>query len=202
MIGGDLRADAGRISRATDASCRSRGPHDAVDGRHLPAHRRPQAGRHPAQSVARARTSPCPRSRAGGAAGSFVDGAAERRAVADASERFGVVARSLEAPIRTLSGGNQQKALLARWHLADADVFVLIEPTRGVDVGARAEIYRRLDALAARRQGDHRRLVRHPGGAGARRSHPRRARRRDRRRDDARREIDEERLNLLVQGAQ
>ncbi len=50
--------------------------------------------------------------------------------------------------MRTLSGGNQQKALIARWHLADADVFVLIEPTRGVDVGARADIYRRLDALA------------------------------------------------------
>ena len=50
--------------------------------------------------------------------------------------------------MRTLSGGNQQKALIARWDLADADVFILIEPTRGVDVGARAEIYRRLDALA------------------------------------------------------
>jgi len=50
--------------------------------------------------------------------------------------------------MRTLSGGNQQKALIARWDLADADIFVLVEPTRGVDVGARADIYRRLDALA------------------------------------------------------
>ena len=50
--------------------------------------------------------------------------------------------------MRTLSGGNQQKALIGRWHLADADIFVLVEPTRGVDVGARADIYRRLDALA------------------------------------------------------
>ena len=73
---------------------------------------------------------------------------AERRRRGEARPTFGVVAASLEAPIRTLSGGNQQKALLARWHLADADVFVLIEPTRGVDVGARADIYRRLDALA------------------------------------------------------
>ena len=59
-----------------------------------------------------------------------------------------MVASSLEAPIRTLSGGNQQKALLARWHLADAEAFILIEPTRGVDVGARADIYRRLESLA------------------------------------------------------
>jgi ABC-type sugar transport system ATPase subunit len=50
--------------------------------------------------------------------------------------------------MRNLSGGNQQKALVARWRLADMDIFVLIEPTRGVDVGARTEIYRRLDALA------------------------------------------------------
>lgn len=73
---------------------------------------------------------------------------AERQAIAAALALFGVVARSPEAPIRTLSGGNQQKALLARWHLADSDIFVLVEPTRGVDVGARAEIYRRLAALA------------------------------------------------------
>ena len=79
---------------------------------------------------------------------------------------FGVVAASPETPIRTLSGGNQQKALLARWHLADAEVFVLIEPTRGVDVGARADIYRRLDALAKRRQGDRPGLVRPRRGAG------------------------------------
>ncbi|MBN8998373.1 MAG: sugar ABC transporter ATP-binding protein, partial [Rhizobiales bacterium] len=75
----------------------------------------------------------------------------ENLAVASLSARrgpLGVVAASIEVPIRTLSGGNQQKALLARWQLADMELFVLIEPTRGVDVGARAEIYRRLDALA------------------------------------------------------
>jgi ABC-type sugar transport system ATPase subunit len=74
---------------------------------------------------------------------------AERAAVNDEVRKFGVVASSIEVPIRTLSGGNQQKSLIARWHLDDAAVFVLIEPTRGVDVAARAEIYRRLDELAA-----------------------------------------------------
>jgi ABC-type sugar transport system ATPase subunit len=82
-------------------------------------------------------------------AGIFVDMRAERAAVTDAVRRFGVVASSIEVPIRTLSGGNQQKALIARWHLDDAAIFVLIEPTHGVDVAARAEIYRRLESLAA-----------------------------------------------------
>ena len=83
------------------------------------------------------------------AGGLFVDRTAERTAVAESVRQFGVVARSLETPMRSLSGGNQQKALIARWHLAAAMVFVLIEPTNGVDVAARGEIYRRLDALAA-----------------------------------------------------
>jgi ABC-type sugar transport system ATPase subunit len=83
------------------------------------------------------------------AGGLFVDRAAERAAVAESVRQFGVVAGSLETPMRSLSGGNQQKALIARWHLAAAMAFVLIEPTHGVDVAARGEIYRRLDALAA-----------------------------------------------------
>ena len=51
--------------------------------------------------------------------------------------------------VKTLSGGNQQKVILARWLLERPSVFILDEPTRGIDVGARHEIYRILDALAA-----------------------------------------------------
>ena len=49
---------------------------------------------------------------------------------------------SIDAEVRTLSGGNQQKVQVARWLAADTQIFVLVDPTRGVDVGARSEIKR------------------------------------------------------------
>ncbi len=53
------------------------------------------------------------------------------------------------APVRTLSGGNQQKVVLAKWLLTKPRVFILDEPTRGIDVGAKYEIYRLINQLAA-----------------------------------------------------
>ena len=47
----------------------------------------------------------------------------------------------------SLSGGNQQKVILARWLSTDADIFILDEPTKGIDVGAKAEIYQLLEDL-------------------------------------------------------
>ena len=72
----------------------------------------------------------------------------EKRAVQGIVEKVNVVMRSAEAKMRTLSGGNQQKGILARWLLRDLEVLMFIEPTRGIDVGAKAEIYRYLDSLA------------------------------------------------------
>jgi ABC-type sugar transport system ATPase subunit len=61
---------------------------------------------------------------------------------------FQIKARGLEQEIRTLSGGNQQKALLARWSAALPKVFIVDEPTRGIDVGAKSEIHRLLRLYA------------------------------------------------------
>jgi galactofuranose transport system ATP-binding protein len=54
-----------------------------------------------------------------------------------------------DQPIRELSGGNQQKVLLARWLCMQPSLLILDEPTRGIDVGAKAEIQRLIDALAS-----------------------------------------------------
>jgi ribose transport system ATP-binding protein len=60
-----------------------------------------------------------------------------------------IKAPSMNTKVNTLSGGNQQKVILAKWLLRDLDVLIFISPTQGVDVGAKAEIYEELRALAA-----------------------------------------------------
>jgi ribose transport system ATP-binding protein len=64
-------------------------------------------------------------------------------------DRLGLKCRSPRQLVHDLSGGNQQKVAIARLLHADVDVLLLDEPTRGVDVGSKAEIYRRIDELAA-----------------------------------------------------
>ena len=70
------------------------------------------------------------------------------RAAAAISD-FGIRCQGPESVMETLSGGNQQKVLLARWHMAAARVLILDEPTAGVDVSAKAEIHKRLREWAA-----------------------------------------------------
>jgi ribose transport system ATP-binding protein len=65
-------------------------------------------------------------------------------------ERLPIKCRDARQPVGSLSGGNQQKVALARLLEADVDVLLLDEPTRGIDVGSKAEIYRLIDELAAR----------------------------------------------------
>lgn len=78
----------------------------------------------------------------------FVRRAEERGIVNALAERMRVRTPSLDSEIRNLSGGNQQKAVLARWLARKPKVLILDEPTRGVDVGAKAQIYEVIDELA------------------------------------------------------
>ncbi len=72
----------------------------------------------------------------------------EQQATRQIAGQLEVRYRSTEQPVQQLSGGNQQKVVLGRWLLAQPKVLILDEPTRGVDVGAKAEIHRHLRRLA------------------------------------------------------
>jgi ribose transport system ATP-binding protein len=78
----------------------------------------------------------------------FLRTGAERRLVSDLGKSLRLKASSIEAPVSSLSGGNQQKVALAKWFHADGEVILLDEPTRGVDVGAKTEIYALINRLA------------------------------------------------------
>ncbi|MEU5897459.1 MULTISPECIES: sugar ABC transporter ATP-binding protein [Streptomyces] len=80
--------------------------------------------------------------------GGWVDRGAERAATRAATRELSLRPDEPSVPVRTLSGGNQQKAVLARWLLRGCRVLLLDEPTRGVDVGARAELYAVIRRLA------------------------------------------------------
>ncbi|HEX3786534.1 MAG TPA: sugar ABC transporter ATP-binding protein [Pseudonocardiaceae bacterium] len=81
--------------------------------------------------------------------GRFVRRGEERRIADRFVRQLNVRTQSIEALVSTLSGGNQQKVVLARWLARKPRVLILDEPTRGVDVGAKAEIYSVINALAA-----------------------------------------------------
>jgi ribose transport system ATP-binding protein len=80
----------------------------------------------------------------------FLQGSSERASATEWTKALDVRPAGVERPVRTLSGGNQQKVVLARWLLRDCRVLLLDEPTRGVDVGARSEIYAAIRSLADR----------------------------------------------------
>ncbi len=84
------------------------------------------------------------------ARGGFLSRAAERGAAREQVRSLDVRPADESREVRTLSGGNQQKVVLARWLLRDCRVLLLDEPTRGVDVGARSEIYALVRDLADR----------------------------------------------------
>ena len=82
------------------------------------------------------------------APGGVIRRARERELARDAVRSLSIRLASLRQPIAELSGGNQQKAILARWLMTDPEILILDEPTRGIDIGVKAEFYDRIGALA------------------------------------------------------
>ncbi|WBB53701.1 sugar ABC transporter ATP-binding protein [Verrucosispora sp. WMMD573] len=76
-------------------------------------------------------------------------GGSERRSTADWARRLQVKAARNSDPVSTLSGGNQQKVVLAKWLSTEPRVLMIDEPTRGIDVGTKSEVHRLLSQLAA-----------------------------------------------------
>ena len=70
-----------------------------------------------------------------------------REATSEIVDKLSIECRGLPQPAKTLSGGNQQKVVLAKWLLSRAEVLILDEPTRGVDIGAKYEIYQQINRL-------------------------------------------------------
>ena len=80
--------------------------------------------------------------------GAFLKLKRERISVQDISDKLNIVAPSINQLVIRLSGGNQQKVVFGKWLLANSDILILDEPTVGIDVGAKEEIYALIDDLA------------------------------------------------------
>ena len=77
----------------------------------------------------------------------LLDSAAERSVAEDFRKKLRIRTSSVDTPVEQLSGGNQQKTMLAKWLSAEPTVLILDEPTRGIDVGAKAEVHQIIDEL-------------------------------------------------------
>ncbi|MDR1431938.1 MAG: ATP-binding cassette domain-containing protein, partial [Propionibacteriaceae bacterium] len=80
--------------------------------------------------------------------GGLLDPAEERRVAEEYRAKVGIKTPSVDVAVSTLSGGNQQKSVIAKWMFAEPDILILDEPTRGIDVGAKYEIYQQMQSLA------------------------------------------------------
>jgi rhamnose transport system ATP-binding protein len=77
----------------------------------------------------------------------------ENRLAEKAREQFNIIVRNVNQPVRELSGGNQQKVVLSKWLLNSPRLLILDEPTRGIDVGAKAEVHALINDLAKEGKG-------------------------------------------------
>ena len=81
--------------------------------------------------------------------GPFVNSRAVARVAEEYVNKIGVKTPSVSTLIKSLSGGNQQKVVISKWLLRNCDILIFDEPTRGIDVGAKSEIYKLMNQLAA-----------------------------------------------------
>lgn len=81
--------------------------------------------------------------------GTFISASKIEKTAKEYVDRLKVKTPSIHQKIKFLSGGNQQKVVIAKWLLRDCDILIFDEPTRGIDVGAKGEIYKLIDELAA-----------------------------------------------------
>ncbi|MEO5823240.1 MAG: sugar ABC transporter ATP-binding protein [Vicinamibacteraceae bacterium] len=147
IVGAD-RPTAGRISRDDGPPLDIRSPRDAVRAGigFVPEDRRTQ-GLCLTQSLrANLTLAVLPRLARGG----WIDTRRENATAEAIREQFAIRSQSIDQPVAELSGGNQQKALIGRWLLRGADVLLIDEPTRGIDVGAKQTVHAALRDLAAR----------------------------------------------------
>ena len=82
--------------------------------------------------------------------GGWIDDKAIAETAAEYNGKLRTKTPSMEQLLKNLSGGNQQKVIIARWLIKDCDIFIFDEPTRGIDVGAKSEIYTLIEDLAAK----------------------------------------------------
>jgi len=80
----------------------------------------------------------------------LINGATEERTATEWSKRLQVKTASQQYAVSTLSGGNQQKVVLAKWLATEPKLLIVDEPTRGIDVGTKSEVHRLLSDLAER----------------------------------------------------
>lgn len=79
---------------------------------------------------------------------SFMDRRSERATAKEFIQRLGIKTPDEATKVQNLSGGNQQKVAIGKWLIADADVYIFDEPTKGVDVGAKRDIFELIAGLA------------------------------------------------------
>jgi rhamnose transport system ATP-binding protein len=161
-LAGLVGAGRSEVARAIFGIDRADAGHAEVDGRRLPAGKptaamragigfvpedRRQQGLVMDLSVARNATLTRMRSLT---RGGLIAGRAENRLAKDWAARLQLKYHRLEDPVGFLSGGNQQKVVLAKWLATEPKVLMVDEPTRGIDVGTKAEVHRLLSELAGR----------------------------------------------------